>query len=85
MTQAHGARYRLTFRAWLYQQRNARNAAIRDIANALMADGCLWSGNARSLSSYRDHLLAAHQASAAALEALRTAYEQYQREVGHVR
>lgn len=81
MTTKHGAQFRLTFRAWLYQRRNDRNPAIRDIANALMADGCLWTAYARCLASYRDHLAFTHHASPAALEALRVAYEQYQREV----
>lgn len=85
MTRAHGTRYRLTFRAWLYQQRNDRNPALRDIARTLMADGCLWATHARHLPSYRDHLAFAHQASPAALDALRAAWEQYQREeAGHV-
>ena len=77
----HAAHWRPTFRAWLYQKRNDRNPAIRDIARDLMADGCLWNENPRHLSSYRNHLAFTHQASPAALEALRTAYEQYQREV----
>ena len=81
MTTKHGAQWRPTFRAWLYQQRNAKNAAIRDVAHALMADGCLWLESPRHLSQYRDHLAFVHQASPAALEALRAAYEQYQREV----
>lgn len=81
MTTKHGAQFRLTFRAWLYHQRNAKNGAIRDIAHTLMADACLWTSHARCLASYRDHLAFTHQASPAALEALRLAYEQYQREV----
>lgn len=75
------AQWRPTFKSWLYQQRDNRNPAIRDIAHALMADACLWTANARCLASYRDHLAFTHQASPAALEALRVAYEQYQREV----
>lgn len=81
MTQAHGAHYRLPFRAWLYQHRNDRNPAIRDIARDLMADGCLWNDHLKQLSGYRDHLVAVHHASPQALEALRAAWEQYQREV----
>lgn len=29
MTTKHAAQFRLTFRAWLYQQRNAKNGAVQ--------------------------------------------------------
>lgn len=76
-----GAHYRLTFRAWLYQHRTD-DSAIGDIARALMADGCL-PEQARRLSNYQHHLAAAHQASPAALEALRAAWTAYEREITH--
>lgn len=77
----YGARYRLTFRGWLYQHRQD-NTAIGNIARAVMVDRCLpGEGNLCHIETYQRHWQQVHTASVDDLRTLRAAWEQYQGEI----
>jgi hypothetical protein len=80
----HAARFRLTFRAWLYQHRNDADGDGADVglvARILIADECLDWRATHHLSGYHFHLHSEHQASTRVLCALGETWRRYQREV----
>lgn len=79
----HAKRFRLTFRAWLYQHRfdAGEHEDIGLIARILSSDTCLDWRTTHHLSGYHFHLHSEHQASTRVLCALGETWRAYQREV----
>ena len=76
----YARRFRLTFRAWLYQHRFDTDD-VGLIARILISDTCLDWRTTHHLSGYHFHLHSEHQASTRVLCALGETWRRYQREI----
>lgn len=59
MATRYGAKFHLTFRAWLYQQRHLPGE-LGNLARLLMADSCLWVEAPKQLRNILSHRAARH-------------------------